>query len=317
MGRNSSSWRPVLLAALAGVVRPAFAAAPAAAPPEVPSQAAAVPRPVERVHLELDHANVAVAALGPAAYVFQEMGFTIKPGRPHANSIANQHLKFLDGTEVELITATEPRDDLAEEYIEMWHHGDGGAFVALRSHALDSLAARLARSGHPAPIHRPEGPRSIFYPRDQALHPVWFVEVLRTWIDRPEYTTHANTALALRAAWLSSELYAQLVPVFASLGYEARSSDWPVPQSTIIALEAGEIYLVPLADTPSQRPLLGVTIAVQRLESVESALAAADVDAEPHADPRGRSLRVRPTFARGIWLEFLEAREAATNGKHD
>ena len=310
MGRSSSLWRHVLFAALAGAARPAFAAAPAAAPQEVPSQA-------ERVHLELDHANVAVADLGPAAHVFQEMGFTIKPGRPHANSIANQHLKFLDGTEVELITATEPRDGLAEEYIQMWHHGDGGAFVALRSHALDSLAARLARTSHPAPINRPEGPRSIFFSRDQTLHPVWFFEVLRPWIDRPEYTTHANTALALRAAWLSSQLYAELVPVLAALGYEAHSSDWPVPQSTIIALEAGEIYLVPLADTPSQRPLLGVTIAVQRLESVESALANADVDAEPHSDPRGRSLRVRPAFARGLWLEFLEPRDPGMNERRD
>ena len=304
MRRRLSFLLRICLVALAGAANPAFTA---------PATSAST----TRVHLELDHANIAVADLGPAAYVFAEMGFTIKPGRPHANSIANQHLKFLDGTELELITATEPRDALAEEYIQMWRHGDGGAFVALRSHALDSLAARLARAGHPIPMARQEGPRSLSFPRDHALRPVWFFEVIRTWIDRPEYTTHANTALSLRAAWLSAQLHADLVPVLASLGYEARASDWPVPQSTIIALETGEIYLVPLADTPSHRPLLGLTIAVQRLENVEGALGSAGVEAERHLDPRGQSLRVRPAFARGIWLEFLEAREPVATKRRE
>ena len=261
-----------------------------------------------RVHLELDHANIAVDDLGLSAFAYQRMGFNQKPGRPHANSIANQHFKFLDGTELELITATEPRDALAEEYVAMARVGDGGAFVALRTNTFDSLVARLGRAGHPLPVSRQEGPRSLSFASRDVLHPVWFLETLRPWIDRAEFTTHANTALALHAVWLSSQTTAAAVALFGALGYPARAADAPVPQTTVIALAAGELYLVPLVETPSRRSLVGMTITVQRLDAIESILAGAQVEAERHVDARGPSLRVRPAFAQGIWLEFLQSK---------
>ena len=259
-----------------------------------------------RVHLELDHANIAVDDLGLSAFAYQRMGFTQKPGRPHANSIANQHFKFLDGTELELITATEARDALAAEYVAMAGVGDGGAFVALHTRSFDSLAVRLTRAGQPLPVSRAAGPRSLSFGHEHPLHPVWFLETLRPWVERAEFTTHNNTAVALQAVWLSSRLTADAVALFAALGYPARSSEAPVSQTTVIALDAGEIYLVPLLNTPSRRPLIGMTIAVHRLDAVESILAGAEVEVERHIDARGPSLRVRPAFAQGIWLEFLE-----------
>ena len=267
-----------------------------------------------RVHLELDHANIAVDDLGLSAFAYQRMGFTQKPGRPHANSIANQHFKFLDDTELELITATEPRDALAAEYVAMARVGDGGAFVALRTNAFDSLAARLGRAGHPLPVSRSEGPRSLSFASRDPLRPVWFLETLRPWVERAEFTTHNNTALALQAVWLSSRLTAAAVALFAALGYPAHAADAPVPQTTVIALDAGELYLVPLVETPSGRPLIGMTIAVERLDSVESILAGAEVEAVRHTDARGPSLRVRPAFAQGIWLEFLASKRSGPRG---
>lgn len=272
-----------------------------------PAGQASLP-PQARVHLELDHANLAVVDLGLSAFAYQRMGFTVKLGHPHANSIDNRHCKFLDGTELELITATESRDALAAEYMHMLRGGDGGAFVALRSHAFDSLAAGLARTGQPLPVPHQDGPRSLSFAREHPLRPIWFLETLRPWIDRPAFTTHANSAAALQAVWLSSRLTSAAVALFAALGYSAQPADHPVPQTTVIALDAGEIYLVPLVDTPSQRPLIGLTIAVQRLDAVASTLAAAEVSSESHIDPRGPSLRVRPAFAQGIWLEFLESK---------
>ncbi|HEX8906001.1 MAG TPA: VOC family protein, partial [Longimicrobiaceae bacterium] len=54
----------------------------------------------------VDHVPVAVRDLEAAVRDFAALGFSFKPGRPHPNSILNQHVKFRDGTEVELITAT-------------------------------------------------------------------------------------------------------------------------------------------------------------------------------------------------------------------
>src|SRR5262245_4051661 len=54
----------------------------------------------------LDHIPTAVRDLGAASARYRALGFALKPGRLHDNSILNNHAKFPDGTEIELITAT-------------------------------------------------------------------------------------------------------------------------------------------------------------------------------------------------------------------
>src|SRR5262245_2486202 len=79
----------------------------------------------------LDHVPIAVANLEAAAARYRGLGFTLKPGRPHDNGIRNQHAKFADGTELELISAPEARDALTTTYRRHLEHGDGPAFLAL------------------------------------------------------------------------------------------------------------------------------------------------------------------------------------------
>jgi len=52
------------------------------------------------------------------------MGFALKPGRPHDNGIRNQHVKFENGTELELLTAE-------RRSIGYLAQGDGPAHVVL------------------------------------------------------------------------------------------------------------------------------------------------------------------------------------------
>ncbi|MEL6821313.1 MAG: VOC family protein [Calditrichota bacterium] len=69
--------------------------------------------------LVLDHVNIAVKDLPKAVSFFEDtLGFAIKPGRLHKNSIDNAHVKFKDGSSLEFITASEPRDTLAKYYLD-------------------------------------------------------------------------------------------------------------------------------------------------------------------------------------------------------
>src|ERR1051325_615839 len=105
------------------------------AAPSAPAQARCDPaKAIARV----DHVPVAVRDLDAAVRDFSAMGFSFKPGRPHPNSILNQHIKFRDGTAGELITAAEPRDNLARYYVEFLREGEGGAFAAFEG-AADSV----------------------------------------------------------------------------------------------------------------------------------------------------------------------------------
>jgi catechol 2,3-dioxygenase-like lactoylglutathione lyase family enzyme len=69
----------------------------------------------------LDHIPIAVRDLEQASRRYQALGFSLKPGRVRANGIRNQHVKFPDGTELELITAQHPKKGEARLILqEVW-----------------------------------------------------------------------------------------------------------------------------------------------------------------------------------------------------
>jgi len=81
----------------------------------------------------LDHIPVAVRDLERASADFRALAFAIKPGRDHANGIRNAHVKFRDGSGIELITAGAAVDELTTRYVDLLAHGEGPAFVALHA----------------------------------------------------------------------------------------------------------------------------------------------------------------------------------------
>src|SRR5215467_13081676 len=64
----------------------------------------------------MDHIPVVVRDLEQAEADFKRLGFAIKPGRFHPDGIRNAHVKFPDGTEIELITAPAATDALTSDY---------------------------------------------------------------------------------------------------------------------------------------------------------------------------------------------------------
>src|SRR5262245_66326123 len=101
----------------------------------------------------LDHIPIAVADLARAADDYRALGFALKPGRPHDNGIQNQHVKFTDGTELELITAPEARDALTTTYRRHLQRGDGPAFLALFAPRIPYAAERLAAANVPDAVN--------------------------------------------------------------------------------------------------------------------------------------------------------------------
>ncbi|MBC7934588.1 MAG: VOC family protein [Rhizobacter sp.] len=62
-----------------------------------------------------DHIPIAVENLERPADLFKKLGFTLKPGRFHFHGIRNQHIKFYNGAELELLTSTNRNDILSTE----------------------------------------------------------------------------------------------------------------------------------------------------------------------------------------------------------
>lgn len=145
----------------------------------------------------LDHIPLAVRDLAAATDTYRRLGFSLKPGRVHENGITNAHVKFPDGSGVELITAPAGVDDLTRKYRKHLESGEGPAFFSLHVRRPGALAAALTRAGI---RYEEAGVTSLV---DPGLGWVFFVEDNRSPTDRPEHFAHPNGAVALARVWVA------------------------------------------------------------------------------------------------------------------
>jgi glyoxalase-like protein len=251
----------------------------------------------------VDHIPVAVRDLDSAGERYRALGFTLKPGRLHDNSLNNLHAKHPDGTEIELITATEPRDALATRYLQILAGGDGPAFLALHGD-LDAIEPVLAKAG--IAFSRRGALISVLDPRVDYL---FFVADNRSPTDRPEHFAHANTSTALTAAWLADEDNATLRKLLTALGARFAHRDLLVPDRTrveVAELAGSEIILLPPARRlVKNRPIVGATL---RARDPMTALKLVSTAKLPGwtwlQDADGTGLILQPQLTRGLWLAF-------------
>ncbi|MGH1362086.1 MAG: VOC family protein [Calditrichia bacterium] len=218
--------------------------------------------------LALDHINIAVADLETATALFNDsLGFAIKPGRLHENGINNAHLKFKNGTSIEIITASKPGDDLAAFYQKRISYAQGGsaAFLCLRltySAASDSLLKRF-------PLNKADLGYAELYSFSLAdpRHPLFFIRYKKRTSDNPRYLYHWNGAQQLSAVWVSKRWWQRHFADFGKIS-ETRHLmiDGKKHAVDVLPLAAGEIWLVdgemPFSDA-LQSPLPGLTISVE------------------------------------------------------
>lgn len=259
-----------------------------------------------RLQLDIDHVNLAVGQLEEAGDLFRKLGFTIKSGRLHGNTLNNLHIKFRDGRELELITASEPADELAEEYLELIYRGDGGAFCALRSENLAMITKFLGKGDYRHIISKSRLLNSITFPRNSDLRPVWFVDYNMTITDEDSVLSHENGAEGLEAVWISSTIEDSVLTLFKDLGYNHRESVNPFGISVELKLNSSSVYFVSPLKTNVARAVSGVTIIVPDIGQVTSILTRSGIAFETGNDIRGRNVVLNPDICFGIWVEFLE-----------
>ena len=150
----------------------------------------------------LDHAIIAVRDLDGAARAFRRAGFRIKQGRLHANGLLNRHIKFPDGTEIELMTVQgEPRDDMARRYARLIEKGDGGVYLALK--ARDMGVVERAAAAHKLGTRKSSsGPWQFLSFTDGAAAAIFFSAGNATVVDADSIFAHEPRVTALAEVWL-------------------------------------------------------------------------------------------------------------------
>ncbi len=250
----------------------------------------------------LSHVPIAVADLERASADFVRLGFALKEGRPHPNGIRNQHVKFRDGTEIELITAPRATDELTRHYREILRTGDRAAFLSLYPADPDLAARQIEGAG--LPVRR--GSVYVDFPYSTPLGYVFFASLNQSPTDRPEHFAHENSATSLVGVRLESASFDAERRLFKALGLaeEPCQDDAAPPRPNCVALsDGGRLILSPnpaVAQTRITR-LEVRTASPERTASVLTMTRVAFVRPSP-----GRISVDDRTLTHGVGLDFLE-----------
>ncbi|SEW52850.1 VOC family protein [Chitinophaga arvensicola] len=254
----------------------------------------------------LDHIPVVVHNPDNVAAFYKLIGFSIKPGRRHPNSIRNQHIKFQDGTELELITADTAKDELSTEYCNMLKTAEGPAFIGLFSKNIPAVEKQLAT----AYKHLEADNNAVSFALSSSLHPLFIGRRNLSPTDKPEHFAHPNTAWGLIAVWLAPTHTDDYKNVLQTLGVPLQQKQVNFHGVNVNAkiglLSEGTIYILPPSyQVIKGRPIIGVTLKVTDLSTVQSCLQKSSIK----AIKSGNSIFLPPTITHGFWLEFTEVKK--------
>jgi beta-lactamase class D/catechol 2,3-dioxygenase-like lactoylglutathione lyase family enzyme len=257
----------------------------------------------------LDHIPLVVRDLAAATETYRRLGFSLKPGRPHENGITNAHVKFPDGSGVELITAPAGVDELTRKYRMLMEAGEGPVFFSLHVRQDGALTAALDRAG----IQHAEGSiPGLTRLVNPGLASLFFVQDNRSPTDRPEHFAHPNGAVALARVWWASADPLPMRRLLEALGGVTTTAAVAAParvEGTVVRVENGEVVIVPASNqVMPDRPIAGVTFHVRSLEATAKYFAHAGVRVDVTPDAFGaKRVLVAPSEARGLYLEFRAA----------
>lgn len=221
----------------------------------------------------LDHAVVVVPNLDSARARLAPLGFRFKAGRLHQDNLLNLHIKFRDGTEIELMSVAGPPGDAnARDYAELLAAGAGGAYVALLAPDLDAVAAAATRAG--LPYRRSAGRwQFLSFPSPSEARAVFFGSGWLPPNDADSVLDHPNGAEALDQAWVEGgvELDSLLSAVGAvpcdslSLPDGRRGRAWNLARGSLVIVR-------PAAATALPRPV-GVLLRARERTAMAPVLA--------------------------------------------
>lgn len=252
----------------------------------------------------IDHMPTAVKSLDEATAAYRKLGFALKPGRLHEGGIRNSHVKFEDGSGIELISPPgTPADDLSTHYIEFLKLGDGPAYIGLHSRNIEALKRALQSAGFK--YNDDSGVLD-----EPLLDFLFLVQDNRSPTDRPEHFAHANSSFGLTGVWLALDdaRREHLERLLTVLGAMKSKTNILAPGSIdaeVFAVQNGRVVVLPKRfQIQNGRPIVGAEFRVR--DVAKTACGRLTDETSPAASGSPRRCLVTPSEAHGLWLEFHE-----------
>jgi hypothetical protein len=172
----------------------------------------------------------------------------------HPNGLVNRHLKFRDGTEVELMTVVgAPGDAMAREYEGLLRDGEGGAYVALRLGDLEVVQRQAAGAGLVLQGRASGSLRFLGFPPSSPASAVFFVEGRAVALDPDSVLLHDPAVSGLAEVWLEggAALGDLLHRLGATVCGAARAPDGREGERWVLA-RGGLVVVPPRSGSPAR-----------------------------------------------------------------
>ena len=258
------------------------------------------------VRVGLSHVNIAVADLDGASADYARLGFALKEGRPHPDGIRNRHVKFRDGTEIELITAPAATDTLTTHYRQRIGAGDGPAFLAIDVEPQAAGVERVAQAGLPASASG----GFVDFPFEGPLGYVFFAGMNQSPTDRPEHFAHGNGANRLAGVTLAAESLDPERALFRAFGLqESPCGDDQETRMECVVLHDGAVVRLRGGAASRLRRISALEVRVADIRMPTRVLE--DAHVRFRVDESHASLTVDGAITHGVTLTF------ATGAVHD
>jgi len=272
-------------------------------------------------NLRLDHMNIVMKNLDKATAFFKKMGFTVKPGRLHQNSILNNFIKFQNGSSIELMTAFRRKDELSKWYVDYIakHSSGAGAFLCLRTDSSDELykiEKLLQLQKQPFERSDLKYANILNFNKHESLHPVFFINYKNTIIDSANFINHTNTTNSLYAVWINTAGNKNTKKNFTKLSngnLDQIVLPGPIKFGEVLKLKTGYIYLV---QDPTTDRIAGITVTVTDKSKTKELLERSLNRKFNFVNTsRGESIIIPPKISFGVWLEFLQLNRSSEKQK--
>jgi len=226
-------------------------------------------KPLKSAHLE--HLTIAVPdLLESSIFLSDSLGFTIKMGRLHSNSIENSHVKFKDKSSIEIITAKTPMDDLAAWYINYLKRFPvgAGAFVGIRiddEEEMNQVEEWVIKLGLDHKRLDFQYSDIIYFGEKVPINTLFFIRYKVDVKDRAAILKHKNTSEHLYSVWLNFDQHEKAAELLRSLGFKVEKTkelnvNFPAEHRFFIGDKP--VYIV---DSDREERIAGVSIKCEDL----------------------------------------------------
>lgn len=200
--------------------------------------------------IRIDHVITVVHDIEEATAEYQNMGFSVKPGRLHANGLINAHIKFENQSSFELMSIQgKAKDAIAQNYETLLREGEGSVFVALTGLPTDSILVLLSNLDIDHTVIPGKAWTYITFPPNAPLAHFFFIENHFRVKDSSQHLTHNNGAIAIQEVQVEGDQ--EVVRLLEGIGLERKKD---TKNNPLFSTPTGDLRIsFPKETTPRHR----------------------------------------------------------------